>query len=49
MARLVRGGGGLARTILAGSKQGAESPLSERDLAKLDGLVARLGDLKACR
>jgi len=46
MVRLVRGGAGLAQTILARSKQGAESPLSERDLAKLEVLVARLGDLK---
>lgn len=46
MARLVRGGAGLAQTVLARSKQGAESPLSERDLAKLEALVARLGDLK---
>ena len=46
MARLVRGGAGLAQTILARSKQGAESPLSERDLAKLEVLVTRLGDLK---
>jgi len=46
MARLVRGGAGLAQTLLARSKQGAESPLSERDLAKLEVLVARLGDLK---
>jgi predicted unusual protein kinase regulating ubiquinone biosynthesis (AarF/ABC1/UbiB family) len=46
MARLVRGGAGLAQTLSALSKQGAESPLSERDLAKLEVLVARLGDLK---
>lgn len=44
MARVVRGGAGLAQTLLARSKQGAE--LSERDLAKLEVLVARLGDLK---
>ena len=46
MARLVRGGAGLAQTLLARSKQGAESHLSERDLAKLEVLVAQLGELK---
>jgi predicted unusual protein kinase regulating ubiquinone biosynthesis (AarF/ABC1/UbiB family) len=46
MARLVRGGAGLAQTVLARSKQGAETPLSERDVAKLEVLVARLGELK---
>src|SRR5215813_14032353 len=46
MGRLVRGGAGLAQTLLARSKQGAESPLSQRDLAKLEALVERLGDLK---
>src|SRR6266581_2773089 len=46
MARLVRGGAGLVQTIRARSKHGAESPLSKRDLAQLEGLVARLGDLK---
>jgi predicted unusual protein kinase regulating ubiquinone biosynthesis (AarF/ABC1/UbiB family) len=46
MARLVRGGAGLAQTLLVRSKQGAESPLSERELAKLEMLVTRLGDLK---
>ena len=46
MARVVRGGAGLAQTILTRSRQGQESPLSEHDLAKLEALVARLGDLK---
>jgi len=46
MARLVRGGAGLAQTLSARSAQGAESPLSKQDLAKLEALVARLGDLK---
>jgi predicted unusual protein kinase regulating ubiquinone biosynthesis (AarF/ABC1/UbiB family) len=44
MARLVRGGAGLAQTLLARSKQGTD--LTERDLAKLEALVERLGDLK---
>src|SRR5262249_12406288 len=46
MARLVRGGAGLASTLLARSKQGAASTMSERELAQLEALVARLGDLK---
>jgi predicted unusual protein kinase regulating ubiquinone biosynthesis (AarF/ABC1/UbiB family) len=45
-ARFVRGGAGLAQSLMAYSKQGVDSPLSERDLAKLEVLVARLGDLK---
>lgn len=42
----MRGGAGLAQTILASSRQGADSPLSERDLAKLEVIVTRLGGLK---
>jgi hypothetical protein len=38
MARLVRRGTGLASTLLARSKQGTESSLSERDLAQLESL-----------
>jgi predicted unusual protein kinase regulating ubiquinone biosynthesis (AarF/ABC1/UbiB family) len=46
MARLVRGGMGLASTLLARSKPGADSSMTERELAQIEELVARLGDLK---
>jgi predicted unusual protein kinase regulating ubiquinone biosynthesis (AarF/ABC1/UbiB family) len=45
-ARLVRGGAGLATSVLSASRQGARASLDERDWQKLETLVTRLGELK---
>ena len=46
LARLVRGGTGLAHTLLAGPRGDAAPAMSARELARLEALVARLGALK---
>jgi len=46
IARLVRGGAGLASSVLSASRSSANKDLSARDLLRLQGMVKRLGELK---
>ena len=46
VARLLRGGGGLAASVLTSGRRGADAVLSERDLQRIEGMVTRLGELK---
>ncbi len=45
-ARLLRGGVGLAGNVVAAARRGGEATLGERELARLEQLVAGLGELK---
>jgi predicted unusual protein kinase regulating ubiquinone biosynthesis (AarF/ABC1/UbiB family) len=46
LTRLIRGGAGLATTMLSNAGRGADAKLSELELSRLEALVTRLGDLK---
>jgi predicted unusual protein kinase regulating ubiquinone biosynthesis (AarF/ABC1/UbiB family) len=46
VARLVRGGTGLATSVLLTSRRGTEAGLSEGDLRHIEAMVTRLGELK---
>src|SRR4030042_95264 len=46
VARLLRGGTGLAASVLAASRRGADAALGERDLRNIEAMVTRLGELK---
>lgn len=46
LARLLRGGVGLARTVAKASKRGEEAALGDEELARFEELVRRLGTLK---
>lgn len=45
-ARLVRGGAGLATSVLLASRRGADAVLTEGDFRHMEALVSRLGELK---
>lgn len=46
LARFVRSGASLATSAIFAAGRGADAMLSERDLRSVEGLVARLGELK---
>lgn len=46
VARLLRGGTGLAASVYGATRRGAEASLSERDLRRIEAMVTRVGELK---